>query len=77
MQQFAELVTVIPGRGLVTLYRGMNVAKVKSYQLYNGLQEFQGRKVSVVESKTPALSRPVMGWLFKEETAKGRCYGMH
>lgn len=77
MQQFAELVTVIPGRGLVTLYRGMNAAKVKSYQAYNSLHLFQGRKVSVVESKTPALARPVMGWLYKEEAAKGRCYGMH
>lgn len=61
---YAELVCVLPLKGLTTLYRGKSFADAKSYQAYSNLRSFQGRKVSVVERRSEV--RETTGWIYKE-----------
>lgn len=61
---YAELVCVLPNTGLTTLYRGNSFADAKSYQAYQNLREFHGKKVSVVERSSEV--REQTGWIFKD-----------
>lgn len=63
MHVLHELITVVPGRGVVTLYRAKSEAKAKSYRLHNNLALFEGRKVSAVEVITEVANK--LGWVYE------------
>lgn len=65
LDSFAELVTVMKGRGVVTLYRAKNAEKAKSFQHHNNLAKFEGKKVSLVETQYNPERLMPMGWVFK------------
>lgn len=64
MHVLHELRTVIPGFGLVTLYRAKTAAKAKSFQHHNNLQTFEGKKVSAVEVMAE-VAEQTFGWVYK------------
>jgi hypothetical protein len=65
---YSELVCVIPGQGLTTLYRGTTYAQALAYRSNNALRNFRGHKVSAVERRSE--QHQPTGWLFKEPDAK-------
>lgn len=67
MPRLSELVTVIPGRGIVTLYRAKTLDKVKSYQRHNELFTFEGKKVSATEVTGEYIDSK-LGWVYEAVT---------
>ena len=65
---YSELVCVIPGQGLTTLFRSTTYAQALAHRSNNALRNFRGHKVSAVERRSEHYL-PV-GWLFKEPEAK-------
>lgn len=62
---YSELVCVIPGRGIQTLFRGKTYAQALAFRSNNALRTFHGRKVSIAERRSEA-AEPT-GWLYQEE----------
>lgn len=62
MHVLHELITIIPGRGVTTLYRAKTEAKAKSFQHHNNLAAFEGRKVSAVEVISENANP--LGWVY-------------
>ncbi|MBY0417810.1 MAG: hypothetical protein K2W88_07100 [Pararheinheimera sp.] len=64
MDNVHELRTVLPGLGLVTLYRAKTAEKARSFQRYNELKIFNGHKVSLVEVIGEHIDR-TLGWVYQ------------
>tara|TARA_R100000687_G_scaffold83675_1_gene88524 strand:- start:9149 stop:9415 length:267 start_codon:yes stop_codon:yes gene_type:complete len=62
---YSELVCVIPGRGMQTLFRGKTYAQALAFRSNNALRTFHGRKVSIAERRSES-SEPT-GWLYQEQ----------
>ncbi|MBT43609.1 MAG: hypothetical protein CMF12_13950 [Idiomarina sp.] len=60
-QHYFELTASVPGRGLVTLWRGGTYQRAISARCNHGLRNYKGSKVTVAEV-TSTLKKP-FGWL--------------
>lgn len=61
---YAELVCVIPGQGLQTLFRCTTYGAALAFRANNALRHFQGHKVSAVERRSENFEKT--GWLYQE-----------
>lgn len=62
---YAELVCVIPGEGMLTLFRCTTYAAALAFRSNNSLRDFKGQKVSAVERRSENFEKT--GWIYEEK----------
>lgn len=62
---YSELVCVIPGQGLTTLFRCTTYAQALAHRSNNALREFKGKKVCLVERRSD--NTLPTGWIYQEQ----------
>jgi len=49
--QYAELVCVLPNKGMITIFRGLTYSEVIAFRCNKSLRTFKGSMVSAVETR--------------------------
>lgn len=60
-QHYFELIANVPGRGLITLWRGTSYQRAISARCNRGLRRFKGSKVTV--SEVTSTRKKPFGWM--------------